>query len=216
MTTMMNLRQSSLLVALVATVGMSNVQLAFADGPTYVRIEEDWELVLNTPDLSFPAPQIVIAMKPSVHSTKTAMFLVNHHDSPQFQAGGGQIQIWDDDVLRSYKSFAGPTLIREGERVTWTQYMTRANGRFHFGLKAVEGEAWGTNTADTLGGPISFSDWRHVFDDYSSDNSVEAATITFADERVNSLRLVRVRKYKSGDTDQTCDVEEGRTVFPQP
>lgn len=190
--------------------------LAFAgaaSGAEYYRIEEDWELVLNKPDLSFPSPQIVVSMKPGTTSGKTALFLINHHDTPRFNAGGGQIQVWDDKVLRTYKSFAGPTLIRDGERVTWTQYMERSNGKFHFGLSAVQGDAWGTNTAETLGGPVSWSDWKHVFDHYDSETSRTGATITFGDERVYSLKLVQVRKFRfAGDTNP--DTEGPYTVFP--
>lgn len=184
-----------------------------AAGAEYVRIEEDWELVLNTPDLSFPSPQIVVSMKPGSSSEKTALFLINHHDTPTFNAGGGQIQIWDNEVLRTYKSFAGPTLIRDGERVTWTQYMKRSDGKFYFGLSAVQGDAWGTNTAETLGGPVSWSDWKHIFDRYDSGLSRTGATITFGDERVSSLRLVQVRKYRSA-TDTNPDTEGPYTVFP--
>ncbi|HEX6986740.1 MAG TPA: hypothetical protein VF170_15275, partial [Planctomycetaceae bacterium] len=184
-----------------------------AEGADYKRIEEDWELILNTPDLSFPAPQIVVSMKPGSVSTKQALFLINHHDTPRFNAGGGQIQIWDNDVLRTYKSFAGPTLIREGERVTWTQYMQRSDGKFYFGLSAVSGEAWGTNTASDLGGPISWNDWKNVFDYYDSNLSRTGATITFGDERVYSLKLVQVRKYRYiGDPNP--DIEGPYTVFP--
>src|SRR5687767_2008964 len=160
----------------VATWGVAALIAAFAgtaeaDGP-YVRVEQDWELVLNTPDLSFPSPQLVIPMKTRPDSLKTAYFLINHHDFPTFQTGGGQIQLWHGD-LRQVKSFAGPTLIREGEVVTWTQYLERKDGKLNFGLSAVQGEAWGTNTAETLGGPVSFSDSNPLLTDYDSSYSVE-------------------------------------------
>lgn len=194
------------LAALIAAFGGT----AEADGP-YVRIEQDWELILNTPDLSFPSPQIVIPMKSWPGSSKTALFLVNHHDYPAFAAGGGQIQIWNGDTLQSTKSFAGPTLIRDGERVTWTQYLERKDGKLHFGLSAVEGEAWGTNTADTLGGPVAMSDSISNFTAYESPYSTENAEISFGDERVHSLKLVEVRKHRS---DGHVDIESSRTVFP--
>jgi hypothetical protein len=184
-----------------------------APGGMYYRIEEDWELVLNTPDLSFPAPQIVVAMKPGVASTKQALFLINHHDTPQFNAGGGQIQVWDGDVLKSYKSFQGPTLIRVGEVVRWTQYMERSGGKFQYGLSYVEGDAWGVNTAADLGGPVYFSDIKTIFDAYDSDNSVHDAAITFGADRVNSLKLVEVRKYKPLGG---IDVEGSQTIYASP
>lgn len=183
---------------------------AAADGP-YVRIEQDWELVLNTPDLSFPSPQIVIPMKSWPASQKTAYFLINHHDYPTFQAGGGQIQLWNDGVQLATKSFEGPTLIRDGEVVTWTQYLERKDGKLKFGLSAVQGEAWGTNTADTLGGPIEMTDSITQFVAYESSFSTENAVITFGDERVQSLKLVAVRKYKP--TGQV-DTEGPRDVYP--
>lgn len=178
--------------------------------PPYVRIEEDWELVLNTPDLSFPTPQIVMTMKPARTSSKSCLFLVNHHDNPSFKAGGGQIQLWDAG-LRSYKSFTGPTLINVGERVTWTQYMQRDGSRIYFGLSAVDGDAWGTNTPETLGGPIYWIDGNPEFWNYDSGVSTEEAAITFGPERVELLRLVQVRKYKK---DGSFEVEGARQVYP--
>lgn len=203
-----NFKRSLLISSVAAVVLIAATEKASA-GPTYTKIEEDWELILNTPDLSFPAPQIVVGMKPSSTSQKQALFLINHHDTPLFNAGGGQIQVWDGDTLRSYKSFAGPTLIRVGERVTWTQYMERSGGRFQFGLSRVEGDAWGVNTAEDLGGAVYFNDAKTVFDNYSSDNSVEDAAITFGADRVNSLKLVEVRKYLVGGGVET---EGSRTI----
>lgn len=178
--------------------------------PPYIRIEEDWELVLNTPDLSFPTPQIAVSMKPSAASTKTCLFLVNHHDTPAFQAGGGQIQLWEGD-LKSYKSFSGPILQTVGERVTWTQYMQRDGAHIQFGLSAVSGDAWGDNTAETLGGPIYWKDGNPEFWNYDSAVSVDQATITFGPERIELLKLVEVRKYMK---DGTFDVEGSRQVYP--
>jgi hypothetical protein len=186
---------SSGLVAVMAMVAYA--ESAVAGSGLYYRIEEDWELVLYTPDLSFPAPQVVVCMTPGDLSNKQALFLINHHDTPLFNAGGGQIQVWDGDTLKSYKSFQGPTLIRVGEVVRWTQYMERSGGKFQFGLSYVEGDAWGVNTAADLGGPVYFSDWKSIFDSYTSDNSVHDAAITFGADRVNSLKLKQVRKYPS-------------------
>jgi len=212
---MSDLKRPVLWGFLAATMCLSYAETAFAVPGQYYRVEEDWELVLNTPDLSFPAPQIVIMMKPAPISSKTALFLVNHHDTPAFNAGGGQIQIWDQDVLRTYKSFAGPTLIRVGERVTWTQFMERSGGKFQFGLSAVTGDAWGTNTATDLGGPISFNDIKPIFDQYDSAESVRDATITFGADRVNSLKLLRVRKFPADGTPVEVDSTE-HVIYPFP
>lgn len=197
------------LVAGVAALVLALTGTAEAGGQ-YVRVEQDWELILNTPDLSFPSPQIVIPMKTRPLSNKTAFFLVNHHDFPSFQAGGGQIQLWQDDV-QVVKSFEGPTLIRDGEVVTWTQYLERKDGKLNFGLSAVAGEAWGTNTAETLGGPVSFTDSNPQITDYDSSYSVDNVVIMFGDGRVHSLKLLAVRKYKS---DGSVETEAERTVYP--
>jgi hypothetical protein len=202
------LKRAALVTTVVAVV-LASAGAAEAGG-IYNRIEQDWELVLNTPDLNFPSPQIVIPMKGRPEGTKTAYFLINHHDFPEFQKGGGQIQLWEGDV-QQVKSFAGPTLIRDGEVVTWTQYLERKDGKFHFGLSAVAGEAWGTNTAADLGGPVSFVDGNPWFTDYDSAYSVDNVVIMFGDGRVHSLKLLEVRKYKiSGGV----DTEPARTVYP--
>ncbi|MBA3312768.1 MAG: hypothetical protein M3552_04365 [Planctomycetota bacterium] len=210
---MRSLKLPVLSISLAAMICLTLAESASAVPGLYSRIEEDWELILNTPDLSFPAPQVVVMMKPATASPKTALFLINHHDTPQFNAGGGQIQIWDGDALKTYKSFAGPTLIRVGERVIWTQYMERSGGKFQFGLSHVEGDAWGVNTASDLGGPVSFGDIKPVFDGYNSADSVEGATITFGADRISSLKLLQVRKYPSDGS--PVEVEStARLIYP--
>ena len=184
-----------------------------ADAGQYIYIEEDWELVLNSPDAATASPQLVVQMRPDSKSNEVGLFLVNHRDLPNFVPGGVQLQLWSDRTLLDDVAYAGSPLAVAGEKVTWTQYMARVNGRLHFGVLRLDGTTWGTLSAAQFGQPISCSDADGVFPNYSSADSVANATIVFGGDRIGSLKLVQVRKYRANGT---FDVETAQTAFPAP
>src|SRR5689334_11663414 len=64
-------------------------------GPRVVRVEEDWELRVATPDPDNDAPQISVVFAPTADvDWAYAEFDVNHHSHPEFIAGGLQLQVW--------------------------------------------------------------------------------------------------------------------------
>ncbi len=202
-----NLRNAaSAVVAAVAALSAGT-----ADAGQYIYVEEDWELILNTPDANTASPQLVVQMRPDPNSTEVGLFLVNHRDLPSFAAGGVQLQLWSGSVLLDQAAYTGAPLAAAGEKVTWTQYLARVNGRLHFGVLRLDGATWGTLSAAQFGQPVSCSDANGVFPNYSSADSAANATIVFGSERIGSLKLVQVRKYRA---DGSFDVESSRTAFP--
>ncbi|MBI2480844.1 MAG: hypothetical protein HYV60_20120 [Planctomycetia bacterium] len=65
----------------------------FASEPvTVVRIEEDWELVVASPDSNSTAPQVSCTISPLSHVDSIhAAFELNHQSQPEFSAGGLQL-----------------------------------------------------------------------------------------------------------------------------
>src|SRR5579864_5748369 len=65
------------------------------------RIEEDWELVIATPDLVAAGPQITTSMSPSADLTSSPFvaFDLNYREYPDFTPGGMQVQVWSAKQL---------------------------------------------------------------------------------------------------------------------
>lgn len=73
---------------------VSTASAAPATGP-YVRIEQDWELVIATPDPTGSLPQVVLQMAPSPTLPVTCVLLLNYNDTPSFSAGGVSLHFWN-------------------------------------------------------------------------------------------------------------------------
>ena len=71
---------------------------ALAQSPTPDKVEEDWQVVIATPDIIGVGPQITTCMSPlSDVSTTFVAFNLNYSQNPSFQAGGLQVQVWSND-----------------------------------------------------------------------------------------------------------------------
>src|SRR4051794_29505600 len=87
-------------------------------------IEEDWEVVLNTPDPTSNGPQIMTYMSPVGDTSKPySWFMLNVRDAPNPTAGGGmQIQVWTyADSLLTSSTWGTNQLNTTGEVIRWTQ-----------------------------------------------------------------------------------------------
>ena len=71
---------------------------ALVQAQTPDKVEEDWQVVIATPDITGVAPQITTCMSPlSDVSTTFVAFYLNYSQNPSFQAGGLQVQVWSND-----------------------------------------------------------------------------------------------------------------------
>ena len=92
-------------VALVTVVFSSAWQFtstaAIAEGPapTILRVEEDWVLLIGTPDQNSVSPQVTCVFAPTGNlSSLAGVFELNHQSQPSFAAGGLHIQVWQGEV----------------------------------------------------------------------------------------------------------------------
>ena len=64
---------------------------AAQDNASADRIEEDWELVIASPDPDVTGPQITMTMKPDASDSSPTMLLnLNYRDQPSFSSGGSR------------------------------------------------------------------------------------------------------------------------------
>ncbi|MBP90503.1 MAG: hypothetical protein CMJ64_27980 [Planctomycetaceae bacterium] len=161
---------------------------------TVVRIEEDWELVVGTPDANSTAPQVTCFISPTQDiDSLHAAFELNHHSQAEFTPGGLQLQLWDDEILMSATSpLTESVLSSNGETIRWTQAMELAAGGLTFEITGGSSTTWGNFGGDSSL-RASFTTELTNLNGYSPTTSVQHSGIGYAANRVVTLSLKRVR-----------------------
>jgi hypothetical protein len=181
------------------------------DASNLVRVEEDWSLLVTTPNFNQAAPQVSTQMIRSPDAQRFCTFHINSCDIPTFNQGGLQIQAWEGSTnLAVGTSNNRNTMSTLNELVTWTQYLSRDDANnLRFGIGTIETpdspNYWPTSSAtwgDFSGGEVVVPESGTYLGNYTTDYSVNNSGITFGANRVASFLLVRVRKYYvNGDVD---------------
>ncbi len=169
------------------------------EGGSINRIEEDWELVVGEPDASSNAPQVTCMMSPTDGDDALyATFELNYQSSPEFVAGGMQLQTWNwETSLSTHKFPNGAQMNTDNETVTWTQRMDLNGCTLQYEVLNGNSTTWGNfggqgylrATADSCVGSLS---------GYSPATSVANSGVSFASNRVVKLILKEVRYYANG------------------
>ncbi len=166
--------------------------------PKIVRVEEDWELVVGEPNPVNDAPQITSVISPFADvGSLYAAFEVNARSLPAFVPGGLQLQIWNGETVLSNRKFpSGAVLSHPGETVCWTQSIALSDGSLTFEITNGSSTTWGAFGGQgylKAGVPTTLADLSAYDPNVSAQNS----KIGFAENRVQSLVLKRVRKHTS-------------------
>jgi len=194
------------LVLIAATTGAGPVTGTAPD-----RIEEDWELVVGEPSPVEVGPQVSACMAATTDvGASYAVFNLNYRDYPTFAAGGLQAQVWNGSQRTVNTSAQGGSVLSTaGETITWTQSMGIWNGVMTFRVKNGTSTTWGGfGYENDLA--VAYSSSLPDLSGYRPEWSVAKSGVTWQANRVQSLRLVRVRYY-SGSTLLSTD-ETPRSV----
>lgn len=186
----------SLMPAVVAVLGSATLWPSFAAAPVsepVLRVEEDWELVLNEPNGNTTAPQFHTVMSPmSGLGSYHAQTLWNYRETPNFVAGGVQLHSYDGETLLRLRSIESGTLSTSAEAITWTQSLETDGTTLTFSITDGVSETWGTFGRDMN---ISSTAYLAQLNDYSPETSVANSCVTFGANRVQNLTIKRVRYY---------------------
>ncbi len=192
-------------VVLIAGLVFANPALA----QDIVRIEEDWEVQIATPDPAGDAPQIITAMSSTnrledVH----CIFEMNHSTLPDYNSGGMGLQIWSSDTNLTYMVHpkTGP-LSTDGEVITYSMTMTLTGGDIVFEVKNGSSDTWGNFGIGYFKTSVPTS--QTAFTLYSPDVSVANSKVGFAKNRVQKFVLKQVRYYSvTGEIEALRDTTE--------
>jgi len=169
---------------------------AFAQEVNIVKVEEDWELVVDQPDSDTTAPQVTTMLSPTGDEDDLHMtFELNHKSGAQFVPGGLTAQLWyGESWVNTNRGNSSAAMSSAAETVTWTQSMKVVGDLLRFDIKNGVSSSWGSfgNNQEFR----SYVWWGDTnINNYSPETSVHLSGIGFASNRVQSLVLKRVRVY---------------------
>ncbi len=175
-----------------------------------LRVEEDWELVLNEPESADVSPQFFTVISPTGNlDGKFAQIIWNYWEFPEFAPGGLQIQAWDGEHSIDYKSFGQEELSTSAETITWTQSIQTDGDDIQFAIERGSSSTWGNFGGRRLAvlGDLNSNNLNN----YNPAISVKNSGITYGANRVQSLAIVRVRRYFEGGMITTDSTK--RTIY---
>jgi hypothetical protein len=185
---------------------------ALGESLTVVRVEEDWEMVVGTPDPTTNAPQAVCVISPVGHVEAThATIVLNHQSLLSYEPGGLQLQIWDGEVPVSDRLFPNAGIMnQQGEIIRWTQSMEISGSFLLFEITNGSSTTWGS-----FGGqgylkatvPTTLANLNA----YNPAVSVQNSGVSYAANRVESLILKGVRVFLS--TEEQLNDTTARIVY---
>jgi hypothetical protein len=196
---MRSLRAITLLVTAVLAFPVGGI---LADMPVLVpdQVEEDWQLVIASPDVDGVGPQITTAMSPvGDNSTPFAAFDLNYREYPTFLTGGMQIQVWSDNTIVGTASQGTEQFATPGETVTWTQRMSIASdGTITYHVTNGQSTTWGKFGQGDGQLSVNYPTSHGSLSCYSPATSVKNSGVSWESNYVTSMTLVQVRYYAAG------------------
>jgi hypothetical protein len=183
-------------IALACSIGLGQTP---PPGPPD-KVEEDWSIVVASPNPNEVGPQITTCMSPvSDGSTPFVAFNLNYRDSPSFQPGGMQVKVCSNGCVQDSSSLGTNLLQTTNETITWTQRMSLWGGNT-VSYKIVNGQSTTWGPFGSLQGlsRVSFTTSTASLASYSPDTSVANSGASWQSNRMSSMTLVRVRYYCKG------------------
>ena len=192
-------------IALSLCAAFSSTACASTPSSLIVKIEEEWELRVGTPDPNSNAPQFSTVMCPtrSLDSWHATVEL-NHCTEPYVCGGGVHLQLWNGDLLVADKGWGEfKSLDRSDDIVRWTQVLELRDGRLEVSIRDGTGESWGAFGGDEL--KVTAEAPVYELCEYQVDTSVKESGVCLASNRVHEMVLRKVR-YTMADGSVSEDV----------
>jgi hypothetical protein len=182
---------------------------AYAQSPPPLpdQIEEDWIMVIGSPDAEENGPQITTTMSPTgiYPSDPFVAFDMNYREYPDYTPGGLSVQAWSGKNLLTAISEGSAQLNTPNETISWTQQMSLSQGKINYAINNGTSTTWKQfGQAGQLN--VSYDTSLTALDGYSPDVSVSNSGATWQSNRVTSMCLTQVRYYAGGKlilTDKT-------------
>jgi len=182
--------------------------------PQVVRVEEQWELIVTTPDPDSSGPQVTTVISPVGNVTGVhAAFELNQQSLPEFTPGGLQLQVWNNELPLAYRQFPAPAVMATaGEHVVWTQSLVLGDGKLTFEIRNGQSTSWGSFGGQGYLKAAVCTELTNL-NQYDPAVSVANSGVGYAANRVQSLVLKGVRLTLS--TGEVLEDNTARVVHQQ-
>lgn len=156
-----------------------------------VEIEEHWELAIGEPDAPMSAPQATMVMSPSGNLNGNYFLVtVNHRNVPNYEPGGVQVQLWNDDSAVEVESFNASILDQTNDTVRWVQRLHVEEGTLSFQVVDGSSLAWGGFGGECLA--LSTPTSLTSLNGYRPAISIGESQVGYAGNRVRYLTLKKL------------------------
>jgi len=121
-----------------------------------------------------------------------AQVLWNYRETPNFIAGGVQLQSYNGESLIRRRSMEYGPLSTTAESITWTQRLSTDGVILSFEVSDGQSSSWGA-----FGKDMRIDDNTDLSDlnSYSSEVSAKESGVTYGSNRVDLMVITEVRRY---------------------
>jgi hypothetical protein len=193
---------------LALVLGFWGLAAQAADATNTYEVRENWELRLDTPNVTKNSPQVVTHFK--VDADTFVLTCINFHEQPSHVPGGVQIQLWDEGALIDTADVALDALDVTGDVITWTQVYKLYGGQLEAQVVGVGSQAWGQNinTSSVIKDPASVS----TFNTYNPTESVAESHVNYGHNAVIWFGMTESSTWADTNNKLTTDTTD-RTVY---
>lgn len=180
------------MVMSVTLLSLPSSRCIATDGLDVIKVDETWEVTLNTPSANDGAPQLTFLISPTASSSGLYGILAfNQRDGA---VGGLQLQLWQGETLLTESTFANTsTLSTNGEIIRWTTEIEVKDGAFSVSIKNLTSTTWGNFDTDEVALTASTPTTISSLNAYDPNVSIANTGIDFGSTRVAKLSLKQVK-----------------------
>lgn len=165
------------------------------------RVEEDWELVVEQPDLTSEGPQITTVM--STTGDRSGMFVafnLNYRDQPAYEPGGLEVVGYEGEVVVASSPSQTQRLETPNETITWTQRFSVDAGELRYQIDHGASTTWGRFGQDAgVHLAVTFPQAGVGLAGYTPEASIANSGVGWQPNRVSRMSLKQVRYYSGGN-----------------
>lgn len=154
-------------------------------------IEEEWKLVLDTPNTTGDSPQFCTSFDLGNGSYFVTTW--NYRTYPEFAAGGIQLQYWENGEMVDATTVDLAELNVKGDTITW-KHVYRVQGTdIDMRIVGVNSQTWGNNINTTS---VSHTEAGIAnFNFYDPQKSCSESGISLGANRVNWFGITNIAVY---------------------
>ncbi|KAA5540021.1 hypothetical protein FYK55_22140 [Roseiconus nitratireducens] len=172
-------------------------------------VEENWEMVINEPDVAINSPQVAFFLYPDADcSTCYFQLQMNYAAEAGYSSGGFRVGAFvDEQPVDDERSQIQQCLAWDGDTIRWTSAVAVFDGKVMMAVKDGFGWQWGA-----FGGPEYLVEMSgqdiHDLNHYTPETSAASVDIGFGKNRVASIHLKSVRITLADGTVRTINVDQ--------